>query len=209
MEGKKKARGAVRKAQIINSAVGLISSRGLAGATTARIAADVGVTEPALYRHFKNKHSIILAALDEVIFRLVGYALASGAGTHDMPTRFRVMSAAYYDFVMSHPEEMRVLFEAISAARSEEMRQEMRAKIDGLLQAMETVLAEGIEQGTFRKDADLSLISWEIISLGITLYMASILDFKDVLTKEKALAAVDALLATIEVKNTRERRDAR
>lgn len=197
MPDRRNSRGAGRRAQIINSAVGLISSRGLSGATTARIAADVGITEPALYRHFKNKHSIILAALDEVSARLVGYCLAAGLGTPDMPSRLRVMSAAYYDFVMAHPEEMRVLFEAISAARGDEMRREMRGKIDELLHAVEAVIAEGIDQGTFRPDTDLSIVAWEIVSLGITLYMASILDFKDVLTKEKALAAVDTLLADI------------
>jgi hypothetical protein len=43
------------------------------------------------------------------------------------------------------------------------------------------------------------------VSLGITLYFASILNFKDVLTKDKALAAVERLLASIASKKPERR----
>ena len=66
MTDKQDKAGPDRKAQIIQSAVGLMTEEGMAGATTARIAKQVGVTEPALYRHFKNKQAILLAALDDI-----------------------------------------------------------------------------------------------------------------------------------------------
>lgn len=183
-----------RKAQIINSAVGMMSSHGIAGATTARIAADVGISEPALYRHFRNKQEILVAALDQVSARLVMHTASAAGPARNDAERLRMMSAAFYDFVMSHPEETRVLFDAVSATRDVGMRDALHRQFADLLNVVEAVLEQGVGNGAFRPDLDVPLAAWEIFALGITLYFASILGFENILTKEKALAAVDRLL---------------
>ena len=198
-----------RKAQIIASAVGLMSEEGVKGATTARIAANVGVSEPALYRHFKNKQAILLAALDDISMRLILHTTSAAADIDDIVERLRVMSSAFYDFVMSHPEEVRVLFEAVSMTRDSEMRLALRDQFSQLLKVVETVLREGVAEGALRKDMDVSLAAWEIVSLGITLYFASTLQLEDVLTKDKALAAVNRLLDSIATVDGKEGRTTR
>ena len=198
-----------RRAQIIHSALDIIADHGMAGATTARIAADVGISEPALYRHFENKQQILLAALDEASVRLVEHTMTAGLSEKDGVLRLRMMSAAFYDFVMSHPSEVRVLFEAVSLTRDEDMRLALRDKVTALLSVVELVLQDGVDQGAFRADLDVSLAAWEIVSLGIALYLASILDLGDVLPKEKAMTAVDRLLASITAEERKERRKAR
>lgn len=198
-----------RRAQIIHSALDIIADHGMAGATTARIAADVGISEPALYRHFENKQQILLAALDEASVRLVEHTMTAGLSEKDGVLRLRMMSAAFYDFVMSHPSEVRVLFEAVSLTRDEDMRLALRDKVTALLSVVELVLQDGVDQGAFRADLDVSLAAWEIVSLGIALYLASILDLGDVLPKEKAMTAVDRLLASITAEDRKERRKAK
>ncbi len=49
----------LRKTQIIEAALDIISMEGIKNCTTRRLAEKVGVTEPALYRHFKNKDHIL------------------------------------------------------------------------------------------------------------------------------------------------------
>lgn len=49
-----------RQKQILESAIKLIAEEGIVHFTTKRLAQDVSVSEPALYRHFKNKEAIIL-----------------------------------------------------------------------------------------------------------------------------------------------------
>ncbi|MFH1149241.1 MAG: TetR/AcrR family transcriptional regulator [Actinomycetota bacterium] len=195
-----------RRGQIINSAVGMMTSHGIAGATTARIAADVGISEPALYRHFENKREILLAALAQIGAQLIAHTTSAAAGAAGEVERIRLMSAAFYDFVMSHPEETRVLFDAVSAARDEEMRRALNQQFAGLLGIIEAVVAGGVESGSLRADLDVPLAAWEIFSLGITLYFASILGFSEILTREKALAAVDRLLDSMVNDTTDERR---
>lgn len=184
----------------------MMTSHGIAGATTARIAADVGISEPALYRHFENKREILLAALAQIGAQLIAHTTSAAAGSAGDVERIRLMSAAFYDFVMSHPEETRVLFDAVSAARDQEMRRALNQQFAGLLGIIEAVLAGGVESGSLRAGLDVPLAAWEIFSLGITLHFASILGFSEVLTREKALAAVDRLLDSMVNDTTDERR---
>lgn len=200
MAGKHAAPAGDRKRQIIKSTVEIMSEAGVAGATTARIAADVGVSEPALYRHFKNKQGMLLAALDDISARLIVHTVSAAEGEDDVVMQLRLMSAAFYDFVMSNPEETRVLFEVVSAVRGADMRTAVRERFAQLLAVIEAVLIDGVDRGALREDLDVSLAAWEILSLGVTLYFASTLGLEDVLTKEKALTAVERLLESIETR---------
>jgi len=195
-----------RRSQIIDSAIGLMSDHGVSGATTARIAADVGVSEPTLYRHFKNKQEILLSALDVIAVRLMFFSASAASEANDVVERVRLMSGAIYDFGISNPEETRVLWEAISATRDEEMRESLRTKFTLMLKLVEGVLAEGISQGEIREDIDVSLTAWEIASLGNTLYLALTLGLENELTKDKAMQAIERLLDSIVTDDYRERR---
>lgn len=186
-----------RKSQIIDSAIGLMSDHGVSGATTARIAAEVGVSEPTLYRHFKNKQEILLAALDVIAVRLMFFSASAAANATNVIERIRLMSGAIYDFGIANPEETRVLWEAISATRDDEMRASLRTKLTLMLRLIEGVIAEGVAHGEIRDDIDIPLTAWEIASLGSTLYLALSLGLEDVLTKEKAMQAIDRLLESI------------
>jgi len=203
LAGKQSSPAGDRKRQIIKSTVDIMSEAGVAGATTARIAADVGVSEPALYRHFKNKQGMLLAALDDISARLIVHTVSAAEGADDVVMQLRLMSAAFYDFVMSNPEETRVLFEVVSAVRGADMRTAVRERFAQLLAVIEAVLVDGVDRGALREDLDVSLAAWEILSLGVTLYFASTLGLEDVLTKEKALAAVERLLESIETPKER------
>jgi AcrR family transcriptional regulator len=186
-----------RKSQIIDSAIGLMSDHGVSGATTARIAAEVGVSEPTLYRHFKNKQEILLAALDVIAVRLMFFAASAAGSADNVVDRVRLMSGAIYDFAIINPDETRVFWEALSAARDDEMRESLRTKFVGILRLMEGVLFEGVSKGEIRDDVDIPLTAWEIASLGSTLYLALSLGLQDVLTKDKAMQAINRLLDSI------------
>ncbi len=190
-----------RRSQIIESAIGLMSDHGVSGATTAKIAAEVGVSEPTLYRHFKNKQEILLAALDVIAVRLMFFSASAASNARNVLERIRLMSGAIYDFGIANPDEMRVLWEAINATRNEEMRSSLRTKFQLMLRLMEGVLQEGITRGEILEDIDVPLTAWEIASLGSTLYLALSLDLEDVLTRDKAMQAIDKLLESITNKN--------
>lgn len=53
-----------RQQEIIEASIELINSKGIQGFTIKNIAKIVGVTEPAIYRHFDSKTAILVALLD-------------------------------------------------------------------------------------------------------------------------------------------------
>jgi AcrR family transcriptional regulator len=53
-----------RRQAIVRAALRVFSSTSYAGATTAEIAREAGVSEPVLYRHFASKRDLWLACLD-------------------------------------------------------------------------------------------------------------------------------------------------
>lgn len=55
-----------RQGEILDAALHIIGAEGLGGLTIRTIARRVGVTEPAVYRHFENKLALLSALLDRV-----------------------------------------------------------------------------------------------------------------------------------------------
>jgi len=53
-----------RKAQLLDSAAALFGSHGYQGTTTSDLANAAGVTEPIIYRHFRNKKELFIAVID-------------------------------------------------------------------------------------------------------------------------------------------------
>lgn len=61
---------AERRLAIVDAALSVFSSGSYAGATTAEIAREAGVSEPILYRHFASKRELYFACLDEAWGRI-------------------------------------------------------------------------------------------------------------------------------------------
>ncbi len=59
-----------RRDQVVRSALAIISRKGVGGLTTATLAAEAGVSEANLYRHFKNKEDIFFATVSYVKERI-------------------------------------------------------------------------------------------------------------------------------------------
>ena len=55
-----------RQNEIINATIGLISAGGIQNFTMKSLAEEIGISEPAIYRHFKSKLDILIAILTNV-----------------------------------------------------------------------------------------------------------------------------------------------
>lgn len=62
----------VRREQILDAAIDVFAGTGYRDASTAVIAARLGVSEPTLFRHFPTKRALYLAAIDRSADVLVG-----------------------------------------------------------------------------------------------------------------------------------------
>lgn len=63
-----------RQQEIVEKAIEIIAEEGFNKLTTKNLAEKMGFTEPALYRHFKDKQEIILAVIKTVEFNMLKLA---------------------------------------------------------------------------------------------------------------------------------------
>jgi AcrR family transcriptional regulator len=56
-----------RREEIVQAVIRLIAEKGIQELTMKRIAAEIGITEPAIYRHFASKSEVLSALVDEVV----------------------------------------------------------------------------------------------------------------------------------------------
>ncbi|MGW4126237.1 TetR/AcrR family transcriptional regulator [Nocardia sp. NPDC004711] len=91
-----------RREQILSAATRVIAQRGFAGAGLEDIAAEAGVSQVILYRHFASKAELFRAALQRAYTRLGD---AAGTKTLDGTSIPALLSAAAAD-----PDAFRLLF---------------------------------------------------------------------------------------------------
>ncbi len=106
-EGKKLSS---RCGQIVAAAIELLSAGGIAALTIKNVAKTVGVSEPALYRHFENKQGILVAILDRFeahMGDLFEEALSQEAGVLD---RIQIVYARVFRSFAAQPALASVVF---------------------------------------------------------------------------------------------------
>lgn len=90
--------GAATRERLMRAAIGIVAKDGLAAATTAAIAAEAGVAEGTLYRHFESKDDLLVAAYRQ------------------MKTEVFVNAGAGLDVTMAPPERLKRTWKAIYLA---------------------------------------------------------------------------------------------
>ena len=65
-----------RQNQILAASIGIIHSEGIQGFTIKNLSNAIGVTDAAIYRHFKSKNEILCAVLDNFTAKLLGFILS-------------------------------------------------------------------------------------------------------------------------------------
>lgn len=102
------------KTALIEAARAQIAKEGAASLNLRALARDLGVTHPAVYRHFKDKDAL-LEAVAQQGFEDLADALHRESGSGGAEQRLRVCTEAYMRFALQNPELLRVMFALIPA----------------------------------------------------------------------------------------------
>lgn len=141
-----------RKRQIIRAAGDLFHARGYANVGTGDIAAAVGITAGALYRHFRSKQEILASAIEEVFDGI----LVLDGETRDLDDLVdhltRVAAPRRSMGVMWHRESRH-----LDAEQGERLRQRP-------LDILEQVAVELMALRPDLEAADAELLSWFVMS---------------------------------------------
>jgi AcrR family transcriptional regulator len=157
---------AYKRERILEEAVKLFYERGFTGTTLDDIAAELGVTKPFIYTHFRSKVDL-LAALCKPTIEMSHDAVARAAKGPGTPTdRLHRAIVDFTQVVLSRQANIAIYFR-----EEKNLAPEALAEINALRRQFDRVLskllAEGVAAGEFNiKDVNLAalaiggMISW-------------------------------------------------
>ena len=109
-----------RQAAILHEAARLFAERGYSGVSLEDLGAAVGVSGPAVYRHFENKQALLGAILVRVSERLRagGRAVVDAGGTPE--ERLHAIIAFHVDFALADADVIRVQDRDLASLRDDD-----------------------------------------------------------------------------------------
>jgi AcrR family transcriptional regulator len=155
--GKKRETTEVRQQQIIDAAGSLIFKYGSEHLTVKRIAAEVGISEAAIYRHFKSKKSILsflLSHIEEILLRDISPETAV-AEPVTLDTIERIIRNHFSKIGMRKGISFQVIAEIISLG-DRKLNKQASQTIDKYISRLNELLTNGVRDGAVRQDIDMA-----------------------------------------------------
>jgi len=165
-----------RRRQIVRAARKITAAKGMQMLTIREIAKEVGISEGDVYRHFPSKKDIIVLLIDDIektLLETVERAAAEKSGA--LESLGNVLKSH-----LSYVEQRRgisliVISETVRLA-DKNLRRRMFEVINRYLNAIEGLLARGVQSGEIRQDVDLgtaALTFFALIHAAVTLWALS------------------------------------
>lgn len=143
-----------RQKEIIQVSLDLISEKGIQGLTIKNLASRIGITEPAIYRHYENKIHILLAILE--LFRkntvqvfdkeLETQRTAIEKIEHIFSNQFRILAET--------PQLVAVIFSEEIFRNEPLLMERIAAIMDQINQAITAIIRKGQERKEIRPDIE-------------------------------------------------------
>ena len=136
--------------EIVDATERLLIRTGNADAVSIRAVADaVGVTPPAIYRHFEHKDDLILQVCERAFAHLNEHVL-DAADVADPVDAVKAMGRAYVEFGLQHPEQYRILFMMPTPEWAQDMGERINtlSGFDGVVAAAQRCIDAGRFEAT-------------------------------------------------------------
>jgi AcrR family transcriptional regulator len=135
------------KSTLLAYALEQMEGAGLDGLSMREMAKAVGVSHTAAYRHFADKQALLDAMAEqgfEALRQTIRDAVAAAQGS---PDRLLASGLAYVQFGRQHPRQLAHMFGAAARATAPPR---LRAVAADLFNDLQTLVAEGQQDGSFR-----------------------------------------------------------
>lgn len=183
-----------RQASIVAAALRLACDASPAFITTGDIAAAVGVTQGALFKHFPTKEAIWVAAMGWVRETLLQAIDAAAVAAPDAVAALEGVFHAHVDFVVTHPGVPRVIFHELQQPADSPTKQEVRALLQGYRKRLLSLLAQAVQGGLLRADLDQEAAATLFVGIIQGLVMQSMLSGGPASMRSQADRAFDLYL---------------
>lgn len=144
----------VRRAQIGQAVLEVLASRGLKALSVGAVARRVGLVPSAIYRHFRNKDEMLVAALRLFRDRMLGHIRAVREESPDALVRLERLLGRHVRMIRDNIAMPRVVFSEGLAGAPAGARQVVLANLRAYLGGVAGIVREGQAAGAVRRDLD-------------------------------------------------------
>ena len=149
-----------RRAQLLESALGVFVAQGYHAAAMDDIADRAGVSKPVLYQHFPGKLELYLALLDQSCDTIIDATRVALESTPDNKQRVTATMHVFYDYVANAHGAFRLVFE--SDLTNEPA---VRERVDRVTTECASLIAHVIHDDTGLPDAQSRLLAVSLVGM--------------------------------------------
>jgi AcrR family transcriptional regulator len=156
----------IRQKQIVLAARKLIVKSGSEHVTVRRMAKEIGVSEGAIYRHFKSKSDILSFLVDDIEETLIGDI--NNNYSKEL-TSLETLENIIFAHISAIEQRKGVAFQVIAEIISlgdKKLNKKIYIVIEKYLGRIRGILGEGVREGIIPKDLDLDSAS--LLFFGMT-----------------------------------------
>ena len=184
-----------RRRQIIEVAMRVFARAGYAQAGTAEIAAEAGISEPTIYRHFESKQALYLATLDAGTTMILTEWRKIVDEAPDPLTAISRISIWYEKKVGEDPTLLQQRFRSLNASEEPAIRDAVRDAYLSVVELVRGVFERAIELGMLPKGLDPNVPTVLFLALGALSDVVEHLGMREDLGGESYASAGATLLA--------------
>jgi AcrR family transcriptional regulator len=134
--------------RILEAAAKIISEKGYSGATTRLIAAEAGVNEVTLFRHFGKKENLLTALIDEVVDVPTLSSSLMRQLSGDLQQDLLLMAQRFMQIIIARRDAIRLML--CESTQFPELREALARNPRQLRQTLALYLEEQMDQGKVR-----------------------------------------------------------
>ena len=156
-EPRKRKSAADRRAEIVETAIRLSAEIGPDRVTTQHLADEVGVTQPAIFRHFATKGDIWLAVGDHIVAEMNGLhsdgPTDGGSDPHGDPHgALQRIVGHHFVHIAAKPAIPAILYSRELQAENDALRAKFSEVLDKRHLALAGIIRDGQDRGVLRAD---------------------------------------------------------
>jgi AcrR family transcriptional regulator len=164
-----------RRRELLRAGTTVFARTNYRAARVSDIAAEAGVSEPMLYRHFPSKKALFCELLDRIGRRILEVWADAVVDASDALDALRRAGQVYVANLAEHPAEARLQFQALAESSDPEIAAVLRANHERYVAFFEDLLERGRAEGVLRADADTRTIAWILDGMGVAFTVRDLL----------------------------------
>jgi TetR/AcrR family transcriptional regulator, fatty acid metabolism regulator protein len=143
-----------RQQEIVDVSISLIADKGIQSLTMKNISQTIGISEPAIYRHFKNKFEILMTVLDS--FEIIAVDVLNSEEIKNLNSldKIEFFLMDRYKRCAENPKLAKLMFAEENFQDDERLANKVLSIMHSHKAEMHKVISAGQNRGEIRDDID-------------------------------------------------------